>query len=177
MNLLAFCAPDRICYLDSCPTGLGCYSNQVFAWRYCIPNKLLFWAMNNLLKYLAAIITPWIDLINGQLHKGDCAFSMTDSLTAKGWMRKTNFIKTGDNAIQAATRVDASQHYAAFSWMATSRATVNGSQGRRTTLRIPSLETGIATTKNSLQFYAIISPRRCPDISLYCRSPARSTHG
>jgi hypothetical protein len=42
----------------------------------------------------------------------------------------------------------------ALSWTATSRATVNGSQGRRTTLRIPSLETGITMTKNSTQCYA-----------------------
>jgi hypothetical protein len=37
---------------------------------------------------------------------------MTDSLTAEGWIRKANFIKTGDNVIQAATRVDTTQHYA-----------------------------------------------------------------
>jgi hypothetical protein len=71
-----------------------------------------FWATNNLLEYLAAIITLSIDLFNGRLHKGDCAQSMTDSSTAKGWMRKTNFIKMGDNAIQAAMRVNAAQHYA-----------------------------------------------------------------
>ncbi len=65
MNLLAFCAPDQIYYLDSCPSGLRGYSNQGFAWRYRIPKKLLFWATNNLLEYLTAIITPWIDLING----------------------------------------------------------------------------------------------------------------
>ncbi len=36
MNLLAFCAPDQIYYSDSCPVGLGGYSNQGFAWQYCI---------------------------------------------------------------------------------------------------------------------------------------------
>jgi hypothetical protein len=65
-----------------------------------IPNDLLFRATNNLLEYLAAIITLWIDLINGQLAKGDCALSMADSLAAEGWMRKMNFIKTDDNKIQ-----------------------------------------------------------------------------
>jgi hypothetical protein len=56
--------------------------------------------MNNLLEYLAAIISPWIDLINMRLTKGDCTLSMTDSTTAKGWMRKINFIEQGDNDIQ-----------------------------------------------------------------------------
>ncbi len=65
MNLLDFHAPDQIYHLDSCPAGLEGYSNQGFAWRYRIPNKLLFWATKTLLEYLAAIITPWIDLING----------------------------------------------------------------------------------------------------------------
>ncbi len=37
---------------------------------------------------------------------------MTDSSTAEGWMSKTNFIKTGNDAIQAVTRVNAAQHYA-----------------------------------------------------------------
>jgi hypothetical protein len=45
----------------------------------------------NLLGYLAAIITPWIDLLAGCLECGDCALSMTDSTTAEGWMRKSNF--------------------------------------------------------------------------------------
>jgi hypothetical protein len=112
MNLLAFCASDQIYYSDSCPAGLRGYSNQGFAQWYHIPNKLLFRGTNNLLEYLAAIITLWINLINGRLHKGDCALSMTDSLTAKGWMRKTNVIETGDDAIQAAMRVDTARHYA-----------------------------------------------------------------
>ena len=37
---------------------------------------------------------------------------MTDSWTAKGWMRKTNFIKRGNNAIQSVMRVNAARHYA-----------------------------------------------------------------
>jgi hypothetical protein len=32
MNLLAFWSPDRIYYSDSCPAGLGGYSDQGFAW-------------------------------------------------------------------------------------------------------------------------------------------------
>jgi hypothetical protein len=60
MNLLGFRSPDRIYYSDSCPAGLGGYSNQGFAWQFQIPDDLLFHALNNLLEFLAAIITPWI---------------------------------------------------------------------------------------------------------------------
>ena len=65
MNLLAFHAPDRIYHSDSCPAGLGGYSNEGHAWRFQIPTHLQFRATNNLLEYLAAIITPWVDIIAG----------------------------------------------------------------------------------------------------------------
>jgi hypothetical protein len=65
MNLLGFRSPNRIYYSDSCPAGLGGYSNQGFAWRFRIPDDLLFRTSNNLLEFHAAIITPWIDIIGG----------------------------------------------------------------------------------------------------------------
>jgi hypothetical protein len=58
INLLGFRSPDRIYYSDSCPAGLGGYSNQGFALRFRIPDNLLFRVSNNLLEFLAAIITP-----------------------------------------------------------------------------------------------------------------------
>jgi hypothetical protein len=112
MNLLAFRSPDRIYYSDSCPAGLGGYSDQGFAWRFQIPEDLLFRASNNLLEFLAAIITPWIDIINGRLSAGDCALSMTDSTTAEGWMRKSNFVEPNEDAVQASVRVEAARKYA-----------------------------------------------------------------
>jgi hypothetical protein len=57
MNLLGFRSPDRIYYSDSCPAGLGGYSNQGSAWRFRIPDDLLFRTSNNLLEFFAAIIT------------------------------------------------------------------------------------------------------------------------
>ncbi len=87
MNLLGFCSPDRIYHSDSCPAGLGGYSDQGFTWRFRIPDDLLFRASNNLLEFLAAIITLWIDIIGGRLSPGDYALLMTDSTMAKGWMK------------------------------------------------------------------------------------------
>ncbi len=84
MNLLTFRALDQIYYSDSCPASLGGYSNQGFAWRFKVPDELLFRAATNLLEYLVAIISSWIDLINERLTKGDCTLSMTDSTKAEG---------------------------------------------------------------------------------------------
>ena len=65
MNLLAFRLPDRVYYSNSCPAGLGRYGDQGHAWRFKVPEDLQFQASNNLLEFLAATITPWIDIING----------------------------------------------------------------------------------------------------------------
>jgi hypothetical protein len=54
MNLLGFRSPDRIYYSNSCPAGLGGYSDQGFAWRF--------------LEFLAAVVTPWIDIVSGRLN-------------------------------------------------------------------------------------------------------------
>ncbi len=111
MNLLGFRSPDRIYYSDSCPASLGGYSNQGFAWRFQISNDLLFCGTNNLLEFLAVIITPWIDIIGGRLSPGDCALLMTDSTTAKEWMQKSIFTEPDNNPIQALTCIDVAQKY------------------------------------------------------------------
>jgi hypothetical protein len=79
--------------------------------RFKVPDKLLFRASNNLLEFLAAIVTPWIDIIGGRLSPGDCALSMTDSTTAEGWMKKSNFLKPNDDPVQVTARVGAARKY------------------------------------------------------------------
>ncbi len=112
MNSLAFRAPNRIYYSDSCPAGLGEYSDEGHAWRFQVPTNLQFRATNNLLEYLAAIITPWVDILAGRLNSGDCALSMTDSTTAEGWMQKSNFDEFGEDPLQASARADTARHHA-----------------------------------------------------------------
>jgi hypothetical protein len=80
---------------------LGGYSHKGFAWHFYLPDNLEFCALNNHLEHLAAIITPWINIFAGQLKEGNCALSMTDSTTSEGWLHKSNFIKEGENPIQA----------------------------------------------------------------------------
>ncbi len=42
MNLVAFRRPTHVYWLDSCPFGLGGYSDEGFAWRFEIPKDLRF---------------------------------------------------------------------------------------------------------------------------------------
>jgi hypothetical protein len=114
MNLLAFRLPDQVYYSDSCPAGLGGYSDQGYAWRFKVPDELQFRASNNLLEFLAAIVTPWIDIIGRCLSPGDCTLSMTNSTTTEGWMKKSNLIKPNNDPIQATAHVDAARKYASI---------------------------------------------------------------
>jgi hypothetical protein len=66
MNLLAFRSPDRIYYSGLCPASLG-YSTQAHVWRFKVSDNLQFRATNHLLEFSAAIIMPWIDIINSRL--------------------------------------------------------------------------------------------------------------
>ncbi len=112
LNIIVYRRPTHVYRSDLCPAGLGGYSDSGFAWRYYLPPHLQFCATNNLLEHLAAIITPWIDIIFGRLQLGNCALSMTDSTTSEGWLRKTNFSELGDNPLQATVRLEAARMHA-----------------------------------------------------------------
>jgi hypothetical protein len=71
--------------------------------------------LNNLLEFLAAIITSWIDIIGGRLSPGDCTLLMTDSTMARGWIEKMNFMEAGNNPIQALTCINVARKYAQVS--------------------------------------------------------------
>jgi hypothetical protein len=52
LNSIAFQRPIHIYRSDSCPAILGGYSNKGWAWRWYLPDQLLFRASNNLLEHL-----------------------------------------------------------------------------------------------------------------------------
>ena len=91
MNNLAHRLPDHIHRNDSCPFGMGGYAVGGNGWRWIIPPELRFRATNNLLEHLANIATIKIRLLNGEIVKGDCVLSMSDSMVSTSWLRKSNF--------------------------------------------------------------------------------------
>ena len=112
MNSIVYRRPTHVYRSDSCPAGLGGYSDSGFAWRFYLSEGLKFRATNNLLEHIAAIITPWIDIIRGRLKPGDCALSMTDSTTSEGWLRKTNFSELREDPEQATVRLEVARLHA-----------------------------------------------------------------
>ena len=149
LNSIAFHCPTHVYRFDSCPTGLGGYSHEGFTWRWYLPEDLNFRATNNLLEHLAAIISPWIDILAGRLQSEDCVLLMTDSTTAKGWLRKSNFSELGKRKLQALVRIEAAQKQATlFSCPLESKITANGSTANQTTCLTPSPETTTGPTTN-----------------------------
>ena len=111
MNILAFRKPTHVYQSDSCPAGLGGFSHEGFAWRFLIPDNLQFRASNNLLEHIAAVITPWVDILAGRLQPLNYSLSMTNSTTSEGWLRKSNF-KEDDDMVQAQARIQAAREHA-----------------------------------------------------------------
>jgi hypothetical protein len=163
MNLFGFRSPDRIYYSNSCPAGLGGYSNQGFAWCFRIPDDLLFHASNNLLKFFAAIIMLWIDIIGGCLSPGDCALSMTDSITAKGWMKNMNFSKAGNDPIQASTHVNAARKYTQVFLNADVKGYSQWFTGKRNNFVDALSQEGQRTNKNLTSILCSLFPNQMPD--------------
>jgi hypothetical protein len=117
MNLVAFCQPTHVFWLDSCPFGLGGYLDKEFAWCFEILEDLHFGASNNLLECIASIISPWVNMLADHLKQGDCSLLMMDSSMSAGWLRKTNFreiIKEDADPVQAKVRIEMVQHHPAL---------------------------------------------------------------
>eukprot|EP00956_Cyclotella_meneghiniana_P011523 scaffold16181_cov47-Cyclotella_meneghiniana.AAC.4 len=118
MNNLVFRLPNRCYRSDSCPIGLGGYSDEGFAWRFYLPEWLLFRASNNLLEHIASVITVWIDILAGRLTPEDCVLSMTDSSTSEGWAHKTNFSMLPEEVdcqvdpVEAKARIEVARKFA-----------------------------------------------------------------
>ena len=112
MNIISYRKPTHVYRSDACPAGLGGYSHEGFAWRYYLSPDLLFRASNNLLEHLASVITPWVDVLAGRLHCGDCALSMTDNTTSAGWLRKSNFREIDDDIEQVTARIEVARTHA-----------------------------------------------------------------
>ena len=157
MNLIAFRRPTHIYRSDSCPYGLGGYSHEEFAWRFKLPENCRFRASNNLLKFIASIIMPWIDLISKRLRPGDCALSMTDSTTSAGWLKKTNFLEKGQTQWKRPSASRSLDSTPATSPTTISKNTPSGSPERKTTSPTPSLGTLTSMRPKSQNTYTCTS--------------------
>ena len=112
MNLLTFRRPSHCYRSDACPWGLGGFSNQGRAWRFEIPKNLLFRATLNMLEFLACVVCPWVDILEGDIPPLSCFLSMTDSSTSAGWLKKSNFPDDNEEEIHFHSKLELARTHA-----------------------------------------------------------------
>ena len=105
MNLLTCRCPTHECMSDACEHGIGGWSSSGKAWRFALPEEPWGRFTLNCLEFLAAVIGPWIDHIEGNLPTLSCVLSGTDSTTAEGWLRKSNFVSHGEKDADVAVKL------------------------------------------------------------------------
>ncbi len=148
MKLISFWHPTHIYRSNSCPFGLGGYSHKGFAWRLELQEQYCFRASNNLLKFIASIITPWIDMTSKHLQLGDCVLSMMDSTMSAGWLKQTSFQKQMKIQSRQPSISKLHKNMPVFSFTTTSRNTLSGSLEKKTTLPMLPLKILTSATQN-----------------------------
>jgi hypothetical protein len=87
LNLISYRRPSFVCWSDACPQGLGGYDYQGNAWRFPIPAEFQPAVMlkNNYLEFVAAIITIWIAIMNGNAPPETCFLAFCNNSSAVAW--------------------------------------------------------------------------------------------
>ncbi len=89
---------------DASEFGIGGYNiSSGMAWRYEIPTSLRLRTTLNSLEFISCVITIWIDIVNRQVAPESCILSQSDSSSATGWLRKSNFVDCHEEIVQMTT--------------------------------------------------------------------------
>jgi hypothetical protein len=101
MNNLTYRKPTHIYRSDSSEFGLGGYNiTSGVAWRFELPVDCRLCTSINTLEFIACMVNIWVDSFNNSLEPESCLLSQTDSTSASGWLRKSNFADRDDEHIQ-----------------------------------------------------------------------------
>jgi len=104
INNIVFRKPTTFYRSDTSEFGIGGYNIiSGRAWRFEIPTHLRLRTSLNSLEFLACVITIWIDVLDNKILPEDCILSQTDSTSATGWLRKSNFTDAEDSSIHLVT--------------------------------------------------------------------------
>jgi hypothetical protein len=83
VNLIVIRQPNRICWSDSCPFGLGGFLLRTGrAWRIRMPKESILCGSaltNNLLKFIGMAVNIWLMCLDADVH--DCILAPGDNMT------------------------------------------------------------------------------------------------
>jgi hypothetical protein len=92
INLITTREPDRICWSDACPFGVGGYSLSGRAWRIQIPTTSPIRGhpgVNNFLEFVGMIVNIWLECLDKTSTQA-CILAIGDNTSAIGWLFKTS---------------------------------------------------------------------------------------
>jgi hypothetical protein len=106
LNIITYRRPTEICWSDACPKGLGGYNHHGLAWRWEIPEKYKSRVSNknNLLEFLASLITVWLTIESGLETHFPCFLALGDNSSAVGWLHKANIDADNNKPLHLAAR-------------------------------------------------------------------------
>jgi hypothetical protein len=104
MNILTYRKPTQIYSSDSSEFGLGGYNiTSGVAWHFKLPVDCRLCMSINSLEFIACTINIWFDIFHNTIERESCLLSQTDSSSASGWLRNSNFSDKEDEAVQLTT--------------------------------------------------------------------------
>jgi hypothetical protein len=104
MNVLTFRKPTLIYRLDTSEFGIRGYNIMSGnAWRFELPVDCRLRTSLNSLEFISCMITIWVDVLSSKIRSTDCLLCQTDSSTASGWLRKSNFTEKPEETVQLTT--------------------------------------------------------------------------
>ncbi len=104
INTVVFRKPTHIYRSDASEFGLGGYNLTTGrAWQFELPIHCRLRSSLNSLEFIACMINIWVDIINDDVPAESCFLSQTDSSSAAGWLRKSNFADKTETMVQLTT--------------------------------------------------------------------------
>ena len=103
MNLIAAREPDRVCWSDACPLGIGGYNLSGRAWRIQIPPTSIVrghQGVNNLLEFVGMVVNVWLECLDKATDQA-CILAVGDNTSAIGWLFRTASLDRNGQAHEA----------------------------------------------------------------------------
>jgi hypothetical protein len=94
MNLIVTRQPNRLCWSDSCPFGIGGFRlHSGRAWRIQIPKASILHGsdrVNNLLEFIGMAVNIWLECLDAAKDSHLCILSLGDNTSAVGWLHNSS---------------------------------------------------------------------------------------
>jgi hypothetical protein len=101
LNNLVYRKPTVIYRSDASEFGISSFNLiSGIAWRIELPIDCHLRSSLNSLEFIDCLISIWVDSFHKVIEPKSCILTQTDSTSALGWLRKSNFTDKMDEFVQ-----------------------------------------------------------------------------